>query len=174
MQLPGKEDKEVQLIRAYDGKTAWAASRMTGSDELNLTPLDDESRKDLIEDAALLPKLLHLWQSGAKLQLLGTRTVDCRTTYNIQATPEESDFAYLMHVERDTYHLVEYNVVRDGKIFSTTRLSSFATFSKVLLPQSMIIQSRQTGSTQMQMAGIKVGVGIYQEYFTKRQKGNDI
>ena len=165
MSLPGNKDEEIQLIRAYDGKKAWTASRMAGSDELSLTPLDDESRKDLIEDAALLPKLVHLWQSGADLQLLGTGTVGGRTAYKIQATQGESDFEYLMHVDKDTYQLMEYSIVRGGDIFSTTRLSGFASFSEVLLPQNMTIESKETGSSQMHVAGIEVGVGIYRDYF---------
>lgn len=165
MPVPGQEDEAVQLIRAYDGKTAWTATRTAGEQTYIGEPIWDEGRKELIEDAKLLPKLIQLWQDGASLAFVEVGTKYNIPVFIIQSNCDSDGIAYRFYLDTRKYTLIEYSILQKGNILSTTRLSCYSEISGILFPKNIQIESLHNPTICMKIANVELGVGIYQEYF---------
>ena len=166
MPLPDKVKEDVQLIRAYDGKTAWTATRMAGGDTLARQTLTDDAASDLIDEAHVLPKLMYLCQTNAELKKTATMTYEGKVLHVIHATlknnPEKHYEIYLA----DETHLVSKSIAyKDGEIVSSATLSGAEAIAEITVAKTLHLHSPSAGSTLMQIEDVTIGVGIYEEYF---------
>lgn len=167
MPIPGNEEEYVQLIRAHDGKKAWTATRLAGGQELDQQPLHGTAAQDLLEEAAVLPKLIHTWQNGASMQLTGITQREGQRLYKItaQLVSEDKEIQFLLN--KDDYLLREYSTFTadDHVLISNIRLHDFQEDSDVLIARRVEITAENTGETVMLIDEAEPGVGIYDEYF---------
>jgi hypothetical protein len=163
--IPGNEDDAFQIIRAYDGKTAWTATRLAGAPEMTKEELPATAAEELFADAGVLPPLIKLWREGADLELLGTGTAKDETTYAIRASSEHLNRDYTFHLSSETYLVTRYESTHPTEGTSNTILDDYRNEQNVLIPLRNIIESSQTGQSVMTIPSVKIGVGIYEEYF---------
>ena len=167
MPIPGSEEEFVQLIRAHDGKKAWTATRLAGDTEIARSALDEQSTQDLLEEAAVLPKLIHTWQNGASMELTGITQRDGQRLYKITAQLVSEDREIQFLINKDDYLLREYSTftINGNTPISTIRLHDFQEDSDVLVARRVEIIAEKTGQTLMLIHQAEPGVGIYDEYF---------
>lgn len=163
--IPGKEDAYFQVIRAHDGTTAWTATRLAGAPKMKKEELPAEAAQELLADAGVLPPLIKLWRGGADLALLGSETLDGQTTYAIEATSEDLPGAYTFHLCAESYLVTHYESRHPEHGTTRTTLGDYRSEHNVLIPTRSTIQDDQTGESIMSTTSVKVGVGIYEEYF---------
>ncbi len=164
--IPGSEDTKMQFIRAHDGKAAWTATRRTGDPQLKKTELDPLAAETLLFDANVLPKLMAMQQSGAKIELLPPVRINGYPTYTIQATAKDSGRTLTFQLAEDTYRTIQYTETNTSETI-VTRVENYQQFDEVYLPTISIIEATQTGHSVIKTESIEVGVGIYDEYFER-------
>lgn len=165
MPIPGNEEEFVQLIRAHDGKKAWTATRLAGGDELNQKPLNETAAKDLLNEAAVLPKLIHVWQKGATLEFQGSKLYENRPHYRILAKEQDHGHSTEFLLDQETLTLSYYRTSSEAEIVSQTTLSGYREQDEVLIPAHTEIDSSKTGRTLIHVQEVTLGVGIYEDYF---------
>lgn len=166
MPLPDKEDEEVQFIRAYDGKTAWTATRMAGGDTLARQTLTGDAASDLIDEAQVLPKLMYLCQTNTELKKTATMTYEGKVHHVIHATLKDNPEKRYEFYLADETHLVSKSIAyKDGEIVSSATLSGAEAIAEITVAKTLHLHSPSAGSTLMQIEDVTIGVGIYEEYF---------
>ena len=163
--IPGKEDEAFQIIRAHDGRTAWTATRLAGAPQMRKEALPKEAADELLADAGVLPPLIKLWRNGAKLELAGEETIDGTTHFAIRVTPDKLPNEYTFHVSAESFLVTQYKSTSPSNGTTVTLLKDYTKQHNVRIPKVNIIQSQQTGDSIMTTSSIKIGVGIYEEYF---------
>jgi hypothetical protein len=162
--LPGNEDEKVQIIRAHDGKQAWTATRLAGEQELRAEELDKAQADELLADAGVLPRLMHLWQSGVPLELLEPARLDDLAVDVIRARPEDGDATVTFFLSQKTGRVIRYETVTTADTV-LTRLDAYRHEEDVLIPGTLTIRGSRTGLSVMNTASVVVGVGVHREYF---------
>lgn len=163
--VPGKEDEFFQIIRAHDGKTAWTATRLAGQLDMTREVLPEEAAAKLLADAGVLPPLIKLWRGDADLKLLVSEVIDSQNYHTIRVTGEDFPSEYTFYLDAETYFVTQYETVHPTHGVTRTSLGDYTKTHNVLLPKRNEIQADQTGQSIMTTDSIKVGVGIYREYF---------
>lgn len=164
--IPGKEDEAFQIIRAHDGKTAWTATRLAGAPEMQKEELPAVAADELLADAGVLPPLIKLWREGADLELLETEITGGETSYAIRATSGDLSRYSTFHLSGQTYLITHYESTHPANGISKTSLGDYSKEQNILVPRLIIIESPQTGQSIMTTPSVKIGVGIYEEYFS--------
>lgn len=164
--IPGKEDEAYQIIRAHDGKTAWTATRLAGSPEMQKEELPSEAADLLLADAGVLPPLVKLWREGADLELLGSESIDGINHFAVRVSPEDLPVEYIFYLSEESYLITHYASTHPTEGMSKTILDDYRKEHNILIPQLVIIESPQTGQSVMTTPSVKIGVGIYKEYFS--------
>jgi hypothetical protein len=162
----GKEDEAFQIIRAHDGKTAWTATRLAGAKEMQKEVLPAEAADQLLADAGVLPPLVKLWREGADLELLGTKSMDGINHFAIRVIPEDLPQQYTFYLSGESYLIAHYESTHPADGISKTIMADYRREQNILVPQLVIIESPQTGQSVMATTSVKIGVGIYEEYFS--------
>jgi outer membrane lipoprotein-sorting protein len=163
--IPGNEDEAFQIIRAHDGKTAWTATRLAGALEMQKEALPQEAADELLADAGVFPPLIKLWRNNAKLKLAGTKYIDTTPHFIIRVTPKELPNEYTFYVSAENLLVTQYESTSPINGTTVTQLENYTEQQNVRIPTLNIIQSQQTGDSIMSTSSIKIGVGIYEEYF---------
>ncbi len=167
--LPGNDEEMLQVIRAHDGRHAWTATRLAGGEELSRGELDEEAAQSLLADAGVLPKLIGMWRSGAELELLEPTEIEGQAAFTIRAHPKGSEDIYTFYLSAEDYRTLQYE--DESSTGSTmTRLENYQSQNGVWLPTLSVIEDEKTGQSIMSTKSIKVGVGIYPEYFEPKSK----
>jgi len=164
--IPGKEDEAFQVIRAHDGKTAWTATRLAGAPEMQKEELPANAADALLADAGTLPPLIKFWRQGADLELLGTETIDGASNFAVRAASEDLPYEYTFHISDESYLVTHYESTHPTEGMSKTILDDYREEQNILVPRLVIIDSPQTGQSVMTTPSVKIGVGIYEEYFS--------
>lgn len=164
--IPGKKDEAFQIIRAHDGKTAWTATRLAGAPDMMKEELPVEAADELLADAGVLPPLIKFWRHGAALELLEPEIDSVDVTYAIRATAEDLPRDYIFYLSSESYLITHYEASHPIEGISKTILENYAKEQNILVPRLIIIQSPQTGRSVMATPSVKIGVGIYEEYFS--------
>lgn len=162
--LPGSEDKELQVIRAHDGKTAWTATRLAGAPEMQKEELPPEAAAELLSDAGVLPPLIKLWREGAELELLESKTIDGENAYSLKATTERS-LDYVFYLSTESFLLLAYDSIKPDGSRTHTSITDYVKKAEVLIPRGSIIESPDTGVSKITTNSVEVGVGIFEQYF---------
>jgi len=162
--IPGKPDEFLQIIQAHDGKDAWSATRLAGTESLNKKELKAEAAQTLLADADVMPKLIVLWRTGAELKLEDPVLVGGQPTYVIRAQAKKSDNNYIFYLSQDDFRTIQYEE-QIGTDTTLTRIEKYAEKNGVWLPTHLIVEAAATGKTVMTTNSILLGVGIYNEYF---------
>lgn len=171
MPIPGNEEEHLQVIRAHDGKEAWTATRLAGGETLAHQSLTGDEATDLIEEAQVLPQLMHLWQSNAKLEVTGVKTYEGELHHIITATHEHTpDKHYEFYLSDDSYLVSKSIIYKNGQLSSSTTLSNLAPVSGIIVAKTLHLNSPVTGLSLMQVEDVTIGVGIYEEYFEGEQR----
>jgi outer membrane lipoprotein-sorting protein len=170
--IPGKEDQHFQIIRAHDGKTAWSAKRLAGAPEMIKEELSKEAANELLDDAGVMPRLIKYWREGAQLKQLPPQKINGERTFVIQATPKGSSTIYTFHVSEESYLITQYESTHPEHGTTQTLLSNYKMKQGVQIPMLNIIQAEQTGKSVLTTRSIKIGVGIYEEYFKLGDRAN--
>jgi outer membrane lipoprotein-sorting protein len=163
--IPGKKDAFLQIIQAHNGKTAWSAKRRSGTAEMIQEELDKEAADNLLADSGVMPRLIKFWRNGAKLKHMTPEKTNDSKTFIIQATPPNSSSIYTFYISKENYLVTEYETTHPKHGVTRTRLSNYQMEQGVMIPTLNIIQSEQTGKSVLTTHAIKIGVGIYEEYF---------
>jgi hypothetical protein len=127
--------------------------------------LTEEAATELLADAGVLPPLIKLWRNGAKLKLAGAKYIDNTSHFVIVATPKELPNEYTFYVSSESFLVTQYESKSPINGTTLTLLKNYTEQQNVLIPTLNIIQSQQTGESIMITPSIKIGVGIYEEYF---------
>ena len=106
--IPGSDNEAMQMIRAHDGKQAWAATRRAGAQELKQQKITGQAAADLLAEATVLPSLIHLWRSGATLDRRPNSTEAGQELIVIQATPTDTSSVYTFYLHIDNYRILHY------------------------------------------------------------------
>jgi outer membrane lipoprotein-sorting protein len=169
--VPGREDEAIQLIRSHDGKTAWTATRLAGDPEMTKEALTEEAATELLADAGVLPRLIKLWHDGAELELLNSKTIDGTRCYVIEARPGGGAAnKYTFYISAETYLVTHYENAHPDKGLTVTQLREYNSDHGILIPTINVIEAELTGRSVMTTNSIKVGVGIYSDYFAAKQE----
>lgn len=168
--LPGDPDQHVQVIRAFDGKTAWTATRLAGAPEFEREILDEQAAADLHIDAGVLPLLIKLWRRNeAILRLADTVASETEPLYVIEATLPKSNRSLRFYLSSNSYHVVEKtSATQNGP--TSSQMSDFATIEGIVIPRNHRIENETTGVSFLHTDSIEVGVGIYDDYFEAASK----
>lgn len=164
--IPGEEGAALQLIRAHDGRIAWTATRLAGAPEMQKEELPAEAADQLLADAGVMPRLIKLWREGANIELLGANSIDGIKHFAIRVTQENLPLEYIFHLSSDSFLITHYESNHPSEGMSKTILNGYHKEQNVLIPKLVIIESPQTGQSIMTTPSVKVGVGIYQDYFS--------
>ena len=106
--IPGSDNEAMQMIRAHDGKQAWAATRRAGAQELKQQKITGQAAADLLAEATVLPSLIHLWRSGATLDRRPNSTEAGQELIVIQPTPTDTSSVYTFYLHIDNYRILHY------------------------------------------------------------------
>lgn len=170
--IPGKEDQYFQIIRAHDGKIAWSAKRLAGAPEMIKEELSKEAADELLADASVMPRLIKFWREGAKLKLHPPVRIDDELNFVIQANLENTPKTYTFHISEESYLITQYESAHPEHGTTLTRLDHYKMEQGVMIPTLNIIQAEQTGKSVLTTRSIKIGVGIYEEYFEFSERTN--
>lgn len=162
--LPYDPENKVQIIRAHDGKTAWTATRLAGSPELIKKNLSGEAAEDLISDAGVMPRLIKLWRAGEDLKLIGTENHQGKSAYIIETQANTDSGKTRFYLSTNDYRMIAHQTFKSDETVTTT-LSNYEMASGVYIPKFSLINATETGESRMTTDSIKIGVGIYEEYF---------
>jgi hypothetical protein len=138
---------------------------LAGFPEIQKEELPAEAAAELLADAGVLPPLIKLWREGAKLELAGTETIDGTSHFVIRVTPEKLPNEYTFLVSAKSFLVTQYQSTSPISGTTVTQLKEYTEQQNVYIPTLNIIQSQQTGDSILTTLSIKIGVGIYQEYF---------
>jgi outer membrane lipoprotein-sorting protein len=163
--IPGRKDESLQMIQAHDGKSAWSAKRLSGAPEILKEELSQEAADELLADSGVMPHLIKFWREGTKLKQLPSETTNGEKTFVIQANLKNSSNIYTFHVSQENYLITEYESTHSTHATTRTQLSNYKMEQGVMIPTLNIIENEQTGKSILTMHSIKIGVGIYEEYF---------
>lgn len=163
--IPDKEDAYFQIIRAHDGKTAWTATRLAGAPEMKKEELPAEAAAELLGDAGVLPPLIKLWRAGGILQLSEPQKIDGQDHYVIQAKPKDGPGEFTFYLSQSDHLVTQYTSHHPDQGATLTKLSGYRLEQEVRIPTLNIIDDKQTGRSVMTTDSIRIGVGIYKEYF---------
>jgi len=163
--IPGSDNEAMQMIRAHDGKQAWAATRRAGAQELKQQKITGQAAADLLAEATVLPSLIHLWRSGATLDRRPNSTEAGQELIVIQATPTDTSSVYTFYLHIENYRILHYTQLNADGTNTRTTLDNYRTFNGVLFPENTRIESKQTGTSIMAIRNIEIGIGIYDDYF---------
>ena len=164
MPIPDREDEYLQLIRAHDGKHAWTATRLAGSQDIVKTELTGDDANDLLADAGVLPRLIHLWRAGQPLRLAASEEFDDRSVYVIEVEQDDGATLLRFYLDMESFRTIAREV-RSGKATVTTHFSAYKENAGVYLPTHSEIVAENTGRSIVRTESIQIGVGIYEEYF---------
>jgi outer membrane lipoprotein-sorting protein len=167
--VPGKEGEAIQLIRAYDGKSAWTANRLAGDPEMQKEELSPEAADQLLADAGVMPLLIKLWHEDTKLELLNSKTIDGTRCYVVEASPEGTLNKYTFYISDETYLITHYENDHPTNGRTITQLNDYYSESDILIPMTHVIDDEQTGRSVMTTRSIKFGVGVREDYFTGKR-----
>lgn len=166
MPIPGKEDEHLQIIRAHDGRDAWTSTRLAGGETLAYQPLSGDEATDLVDEAQVLPQLIHLWQNNANLEIIGLKTFHGKMHHIIKATHKDSpNKSYEFYLSDDSKLVSKQITYKKGAVASTTILSDSTPVSGITIPKTRELDSTATGTSVIEIHDVTVGVGIYEEYF---------
>jgi len=161
---PNKPEKEIQIIRAHDGKQAWTATRFAGAPEMVKKAITGDVADDLLADAGVLPPLIKLWRESAELELLGTDYFKGELVFVIDAAQGEESSQQRFYLSADSFRTIAREKHTPTEITQTI-LSDYQKKNGVYLPMHSLITAESTGVSTMQTESIEIGVGIYEEYF---------
>ncbi|MEO0508247.1 MAG: hypothetical protein AAF065_00115 [Verrucomicrobiota bacterium] len=167
--IPGKEDEKLQVIQAHDGKTAWTATRLAGAQEMRKEELSSKAAAELLADAGVLPRLIKAQRQGAKLEKIESKMIDRISLIRIRATREDSRTSYIFGLNSEDYRLARIEQECPDQGTTVTTYSDYERQEGVYVASNMTIHSPETGISRVTTEWIKVGVGIYEEYFTLEQ-----
>lgn len=167
--IPGSDKKTFQIIRAYDGETAWAATRLACAPGMQIEELAPTAAAELHADAGVQPRLIKLWREGAVLKVLPYGEIRGQKAYCVEARNEESGVRYVFYLSMVNHRLLaRESHFPDG----TTAYSGFSHYEEsegIYLPRKSYIQSPRTGRSLMITKSVEVDLGIFQEYFRPGQ-----
>lgn len=169
--LPGSEDKELQVIRAHDGKTAWTATRIAGAPEMKKVELPPDAARELLVDAGVLPPLIKFWREGAEIELAESQVINGENAYSLKATVDDSGH-YVFYLSTESFQLLAYDSIKQDATTTRTSITEYITEAEVMIPRGSIIESPATGASKMTTTSVEVGVGIFEEYFVADQSPN--
>ena len=164
--VPGKENESIKLIRAHSDGQAWSATRLAGDLKMRKEALPLEAAKELFTDAGVLPPLIKFWQEGATVELVGLESIAGEPHYKMRIASKQLTSDLIFYLSCDSHLVTQYESVQQNEIISRTILKNYTNKQGVLIPTLNITQADQTGQTIMTTPSIKIGVGIYQEYFS--------
>ena len=164
--VPGKENESIKLIRAHSDGQAWSATRLAGDLKMRKEALPLEAAKELFTDAGVLPPLIKFWQEGATVELVGLDSIAGEPHYKMRIASTQLTSDLIFYLSCVSHLVTQYESVQQNKIISRTILKNYRNQQGVLIPTLNITQADQTGQTIMTTPSIKIGVGIYQEYFS--------
>jgi len=167
--IPGKDDEELQVIRAHDGKTAWTATRLAGSPEMKKEELPPEAAADLLADTGVLPRLIKLWREGAELTLLDSTEIQGEIAFAILAEDPDSMRSTTFYLSQENHKLLAFDTQSPTGEVNRTSLSEYVAESGIQIPTMNIVDSSITGRSLMKINSVKIGIGIYKEYFGIKQ-----
>lgn len=164
--VPGKENESIKLIRAHSGGQAWSATRLAGDLKIRKEALPLETAKELFTDAGVLPPLIKFWQEGATVEVIGLDSIEGEPHYKMRITSTQPTCNLIFYLSCTSHLVTEYESIHQNEIISRTILKNYRSQQGVLIPTLNITQADQTGHTIITTPSIKIGVGIYQEYFS--------
>ena len=163
--IPGSDKEAMQMIRAHNGKQAWAATRRAGAQELKQQKITGQAAADLLAEATVLPSLIHLWRSGATLDRRPNSTEAGQEHIVIQATPEKSDSVYTFYLHSKNLRILHYTQLSSDGTSTRTTFDVYQPRNGLLFPEKTRIESEQTGTSIMLTRNVEIGIGIYDDYF---------
>lgn len=164
--IPGQDDEKLQVIRAYDGKEAWTATRLTGGQTINHQRLTGTDATEVAEEAIILPRLIHLWRNRAQLALVDSESTKGKNAYVVSAIPDDQpERRYEFHICNQTFTTIEVISYLGDTLTSKVVLSQLTEVSGIQIFKKHEMTSPISGKTRMQIQEVTVGVGIYEEYF---------
>jgi outer membrane lipoprotein-sorting protein len=162
--LPNDPDNKVQIIRAHDGKNAWTATRLAGNQEMVKKPITGQDADDLLADAGVLPPLIGLWRGGEKITLIDSDSFEGESAFVIEVKANDESHKQRFYLSTDSFRTIG-RVTYEPTGITKTILSDYQENGGVYLPSCSLITAQSTGQSKMQTQSIKIGVGIYEEYF---------
>jgi hypothetical protein len=162
--IPGDEENKLQIIRAHDGKKGWTARRLAGSKTMTQEELAPEAAAELLSDAVVLPRLIHLWQTNASLELRDPEIIKGNSCFAIHSRTEDGK-EYTLFVSTSSFELRAFDSYGPNGAVTRTLLDDYVSRSGVKFPMKNTIDSPVTGRSVIVAESVEVGVGIYEEYF---------
>ena len=167
MSLPGNKDEEIQLIRAYDGKKAWTASRMAGSEIRDRMPIASEYLHELRAEAFFESLLISLWQDSANLKLITkVPTIHGNEHYTVSAV-KDMHHNYIFRLCKNSYKIKSFTYCNESGDKVNTKLYAYNNVNGLEFSMGATIDCSKQGITNLEIKAIELGVGIYEEYFYK-------
>lgn len=165
--LPGSEDNSLQIIRAHDGKQGWTATRLAGAPDMHQEILSEDAAAELSADASVLPRLIQLWREGVALELTEPTSIQGESMITIRTPIDEVGSRETFFLSAESFLLAAHE--KEYPTSGTTRMSysNYEKHGDILLPRQSIIESSLTGRSVVTTESVEIGVGIYEEYFSK-------
>ena len=162
--LPNDPENKVQIIRAHDGKNAWTATRLAGAPKMVKKAIVGQEADDLLADAGVLPPLIKLWRGGEKIVLMGAETFEGKSVFVVEIKANDESTQQRFYLSSDSFHTIGHETYAPTGMTETI-LSDYKETGGVFLPTSSLIKDQNTGQSKVMTKSIKIGVGIYEEYF---------
>lgn len=162
--LPNDPENNVQIIRAHDGKNAWTATRLAGAPKTHKKAITGEAADDLLADAGVLPPLIKLWRAGEKITLIGSDTFEEESVFVVEVKANDKSPQQRFYLSADSFRTIGRETYAPAGVTKTI-LSDYKENGGVYLPTRSLNTTQSTGQSKMQTQSIKIGVGIYEEYF---------
>ncbi len=154
----------MEIVSAYDGKTAWQIVPFTGSTEPQVA--DPATTRQLVEQADLDGPLIGWREAGHKVELAGRETVDGREAIKLKLTLKTGEVSYY-YLDAEQYVPIRIVALRDIQGTAaelTTVLDQYREVGGLLFPFSIQIDT-PIGKQALAFDEVHVNVPVDESVF---------
>lgn len=156
----------MQIVQAYDGKTAWQIVPFTGSTEPQ--PADPATARTIIEQADLDGPLIGWKEAGHRLELVGHEAIDGTDAIKLKLTLRTGEVSYY-YLDAENYvpiRIVSVRQIEGQQQELTTVLDDYRRVGGLLFPFSIVIDTPPLGTQSLAFDRVQVNVPVDESVFS--------
>lgn len=153
--------QDMEIVQAYDGRTAWQIMPMTGSTEP--VEADSVTAATIIEQADMDGPLIGWREDGHEVELIGTETVEGQELVKLRLTQRNGSVSiYYLDTDRYLPRRIESEAAAGT---STTRFEDYRDIGGLTFPFSITIDTA-VGLQALTFDEVEVNVPVDESVFS--------
>lgn len=156
----------MQIVQAYDGKTAWQTMpSQTGA--LETTEMSEDDAKEMERDADFDGHLVDYKKKGYKVELIGKEDMEGTEVYHLKVTLKDG---HIIHYYIDTEYFLELKTeaktsFQGREVVEESFLSDYKEADGLMVSHSLEIRIDGQVFLQITMEKIELNVDVEDDYF---------